>query len=294
MLEFKKLGKDVEFLRSYFEKSKISFCDLTVGTKYLWRDEFRIEYAVVDDTLIMKEDTKDYQNAFYYPIGKNVGNALKEIENYVVKKSIPFVFCCIDNVTATALHERYKKIEIVNDRNWSDYIYDAESFKAFSGKKYGGQRNHINKFKKTYPDYEFVKITTNDIAEIKEFISDFEAENDFSMWSAKEEDEKIRDYIDNFARLNQLGGAIKTGGKIIAVSFGETVGDTLVVHVEKALKKYDGVYPTMANEFAKAFAVGKITKINREEDCGDMGLRISKLQYHPIEIKEKNVVKVDL
>jgi RimJ/RimL family protein N-acetyltransferase len=48
----------------------------------------------------------------------------------------------------------------------------------------------------------------------------------------------------------------------------------------------------MANEFAKAFAVNGVKFINREEDCGDTGLRISKLQYQPIDIKEKNLVKV--
>ena len=54
----------------------------------------------------------------------------------------------------------------------------------------------------------------------------------------------------------------------------------------------DGIYPTMAQEFAKAFATDGIKLINREEDCGDAGLRISKMQYHPIDVKEKNFVRV--
>ena len=81
-------------------------------------------------------------------------------------------------------------------------------------------------------------------------------------------------------------------GKIIAISIGEVVGDTLIVHIEKGLTEYDGVYPTMASEFAKAFAEDGVKYINREEDCGEQGLRTSKLQYQPIEIKEKNMVVV--
>jgi RimJ/RimL family protein N-acetyltransferase len=61
--------------------------------------------------------------------------------------------------------------------------------------------------------------------------------------------------------------------------------------VEKGLTSFDGVYPTMAQEFAKAFGSGA-KFINREEDCGEIGLRTSKTQYRPIEIKNKNAVVV--
>ena len=70
------------------------------------------------------------------------------------------------------------------------------------------------------------------------------------------------------------------------------VKDTLIVHVEKALKGYSGIYPTLASEFVNLFGKNAL-KINREEDCGDLGLRTSKLQYKPLEIKEKNFIKVN-
>ena len=91
--------------------------------------------------------------------------------------------------------------------------------------------------------------------------------------------------------LNQVGGLIEVDGKVVAFSVGEKMGESLIVHIEKALVKYDGIYPLMAQEFAKAFG-DNVKFINREEDCGDDGLRISKLQYRPIDIKEKNLIKV--
>ena len=42
----------------------------------------------------------------------------------------------------------------------------------------------------------------------------------------------------------------------------------------------------------KEFAIDVIKYINREEDCGDLGLRTSKLQYKPIEIKSKHEIEV--
>ena len=44
-------------------------------------------------------------------------------------------------------------------------------------------------------------------------------------------------------------------------------------------------------EFARAFAGQGVLYINREEDCGEVGLRTSKTQYRPIEIKDKYNVK---
>ncbi|MBQ0099379.1 MAG: GNAT family N-acetyltransferase, partial [Firmicutes bacterium] len=292
MLKFEKLDKDYNILKDYFEKSNIQFCDLSVGVRFIWRDDFKVEYAIYNDTLIIKESCRDYDNAFYYPCGKDEEGAIFEIEKYVKENNLDLKFCCIDNFHASYLSGKYYMTEISNDRDWSDYIYDAESFKSFSGKKYSGQRNHINKFKKLYPNATVKIIENADIEKIKEFLTQFESENNLTAWSAISEDKRIREYLDNCFILNQSGLAVYENNKCIGISLGEVVKDTLIVHVEKALKEYEGVYSFLANEYAKAFANDKVKFINREEDCGDQGLRISKLQYHPIEVKEKNIVRV--
>ena len=292
MLKFTRLDKNVNILAPYMEESEIEFCDYSVGAKYLWRDEFIIDYAIYNDTLIMKESCEDYHTAFYYPIGKDIKGALSEIDKYCQEQELPLFFCCIDNEKAGELLERYPFSKVINERDWSDYIYDAEKFKTYSGKKLSGQRNHVNKFKKLYPNYEFSVITEDDFLDIDKFLTEYERVTEFTSSMQVEEDEKLRDYISSMQALNQVGGVIRVDGKIVALSVGERVKDTLIVHIEKGLREYQGVYPTMASEFAKAFAVNGVKYINREEDCGDMGLRISKLQYQPIEVKEKNNIEV--
>ena len=291
MLEFSPLGKNVEIIKDYMQKSPISFCDLSVGVKYMWRDDFKIDYAFVGKTLIMKETCADYENAFYFPIGDDVDGAFSEIEEYCKKTGITLKFCCIDNRHVGFFADRYRDISIYNLRDWSDYIYDAEKFKTYSGKKFSGQRNHVNKFKKLYPGYVFAAVKKDDFPEIYEFLKEYEKTSSFTMWSAFEEEKKVYDLVEHMFELGLVGGVIRINGRIAALSVGEKVGDTLVVHVEKALTRYEGIYPAMASEFAKAFACG-VKYINREEDCGDDGLRISKLQYHPVEVKEKNIITV--
>ncbi|MBQ7348543.1 MAG: GNAT family N-acetyltransferase [Clostridia bacterium] len=292
MIKFELLGSDVNAVKKYLEQSKISFCDISTGVKYMWRDDFVNSYAVFDDTLILRETCADYSGAFYYPMGKNVSGALEKIEEFCKKNNQPLIFCCIDNVTAAELSKRYAHTEIYNDRAWSDYIYNANDFCTYSGKRFSGQRNHVNKFKKAYPDYRVKTLSKSDFPKIKLFLNEFERGTDFSAWSEREEQNKVYDYVENFEALGQIGAYLEVDGKIVAFSVGEQIGNTLIVHVEKGLKSYDGVYPTMAQEFAKLFVNDGIKYINREEDCGDMGLRISKLQYHPLEIKEKNIIKV--
>ena len=79
-----------------------------------------------------------------------------------------------------------------------------------------------------------------------------------------------------------LSAVLTVGGKIAAISIGEVIGDTLIIHIEKALKKYDGIYPAMYQGFVKLIS-SKVSKnleyVNREDDSGDEGLRISKMQY---------------
>ena len=84
-----------------------------------------------------------------------------------------------------------------------------------------------------------------------------------------------------------FGGLIRTEGRIVAFSFGEIIGDTLFVHVEKALREVRGSYQMIVSELLSRFATDGILYVNREEDVGDPGLRYSKESYHPKCLLEK-------
>ena len=90
-----------------------------------------------------------------------------------------------------------------------------------------------------------------------------------------------------------LGGVLRVNGKIIAYSIGEITGDTLFCHVEKADISYHGAYQMLTNQFLRKYADNDEVKfVNREEDCGDEGLRRSKLSYNPVELLVKNTVYI--
>lgn len=286
MITLNKLGQNIDILRPFFKRYGGIFNDLTLGTRFMWGDEFGIEYTVENNTLILRETYSEH-SSFYFPMGEDVDGALIKIEEFCKKSgSGVLAFRCLTEEQKQKLSERYPSAETKFYRDWCDYIYPAEQFKTYAGKKLSGQRNHVNKFKKNYPDYQAHEIKKSDIPRLKEFLVEYESENEFSGWAADEEP-RVYSLLDNMDYLEQFGIYLTVGGKIVSLSIGEIVGETLFVHVEKGLKEYEGVYPTTAQEFAKKFAGENIKYINREEDCGDNGLRVSKTQYHPLYIKEK-------
>ena len=68
---------------------------------------------------------------------------------------------------------------------------------------------------------------------------------------------------------------------MVAFSIGEKVGDTMIVHIEKAYAEVEGAY-TMINQQFVLHEAGDCTYVNREDDTGDEGLRQAKESYHPV------------
>ena len=81
------------------------------------------------------------------------------------------------------------------------------------------------------------------------------------------------------------------GDRVIAISIGEKIGDTLFIHCEKALTEYHGIYQAVVQSFAKMYATD-VKYINREEDDGVEGLRKSKLSYRPVFMLKKHSVEI--
>ena len=255
----------------------------------MWRDYFDNKYTVIDGTLILSSDSR-----FVFPLGRNIENALKEIEKHCKEKNIPMVLCTVNKSELEFLSRIYKDFTADADRDWFDYLYDKNSLLTLSGKKYNTPRNHINKFKKLYSDWSFEPINESNIPDLIEFTKNFTFNSEKDE-SAKLELELCIEVLENYATYGMLGGVLKSADRIIGYSIGEIVGDTLFCHIEKADISFHGAYQMLTNQFLQMYASGDEVKfVNREEDCGDEGLRKSKMSYHPIELIEKNTVTINL
>jgi hypothetical protein len=87
--------------------------------------------------------------------------------------------------------------------------------------------------------------------------------------------------LNHYAELGIRGGAIEIGGKIEAVTLGESLNrNTFVVHMEKANGAFIGIYQALQQAFSSE-AAADLIYINREQDLGVKGLRQAKESYHP-------------
>lgn len=280
MLVFKKLELcDIEKIRPFIERGSSLSCDNSIGGIFLWRDLFKMQYCIEDGTLFLKAKGYDGKDAFAVPAGENTALAIEKIRDLCEKNGDFAVFSFVsEDILPLFDGFSYEKEEF---RDWFDYVYDKEEFIGLKGRRYNGQRNHINRFTRLYPDHVFERITRENVCEVAAFYDAFCKTHPATDEKADEDKKKTRELLENYESYGLLGGLIRVAGKIAAFSVGELLGDVLFVHVEKADTSYSGIYPVMANTFASSYAGENVKYINREDDAGDAGLRTAKLSYHP-------------
>ncbi len=296
MLSFKPIeAENIPVLSKYFSYQSYRTCDYTIAGIFMWRKFFYSEYAVYQNVLLFKVTYINGMVAFTLPVGIGpIDEAFGQLEEYALQNGLPLSFCTVPKEGIAVLEKRYgDKINYSENRDWFDYLYSAKDMQTFAGRRFSGQRNHINKFKKTYPNYRYVPIDGQNIDRVIEFFSEYSEDHVKENPIAKEESFRAKEILSYFESFDLLGGFIEVDDQIVAFSIGEIVGDTLFVHIEKALKEYEGSYQVIVKEFAAHTANEKVVYINREEDIGDLGLRTSKLSYHPVQILDKYFVKVE-
>lgn len=294
MLQFKPLAlADIDRLRPYFSHCTSRICDTTPGSSLIWRDMYHTEWAIYGDSLYFKVLYPGLGETFTLPLGGDREEHYCQIADYCCRRNMPIAFYPVSRDELDTLQNHFPNSAAIAERDNFDYLYRAEDLKYFRGKKLSGQRNHVNRFQKTYGNWTFRPIGGEDIPAVKAFLDRYASRWDKSALSFHEDIAKTHEILDNMQTYDLLGGMLLVEGEIAGFSLGEVLGDTLFIHVEKADRDYLGGYQMLVSQFAQQFAVGEVQFINREDDTGDPGLRTSKLSYHPITLLEKFTVTVE-
>jgi len=291
MLEFKMLDlSDIPILRPYFNMQSDRICDCSVVSVFMWRDYFETAYAIVNDTLIMRVRSLEGRIGFTCPLGKDIIGGLNLIKEYCAENDLRPEFYSVGESRVKYIEEVFGCISSDYDEDWQDYLYNADDHINMPGKRFHKIKNRINRFKKLYPDYVFEPITSGNISAARTFYEGYSKYTDKDSDTYREEEKKVFEVFDHYEEYGVFGAILRIGDKVIGMAMGEIINDTLFVHIEKADINYDGVYQVIVQEFAKMFA-GDVKYINREEDCGDEGLRRSKQSYRPVDLLKKYSVK---
>ena len=279
----------------YIRKSDILCSDISAGYLFMWQDD--LCFCEWNNTLVIRQNVGE-QPAFSWPIGSDPDGMIDELLVYVESNHLPLRFFAVDENTLKKIQKdsRLKSPMWAYDDRWSDYIYAYEEAKTFSGRKYSGQRNHINKFKKLFGEPVIRFLTQEDNNAVENMLAEYEKEHLGVNQLERLEFERTRKLLSVYKSLGLFAAGLFVDGQMAAFSIGEVVGETFIIHVEKALKRFEGAYPTIYSGFVRLMdiKVGKsLSFVNREDDSGDIGLRVSKQQYHPINLVKKYVVHID-
>ena len=299
ILSFKSLTlEDKEIIEKYIDKSKLDSYEYLFSSLYMWRKLNNIKYAVLDDVLII-EKNEEGKGTFYAQFFGYKKDNLTNIIDELIKRNLEFtdrdyLFGDVGDEFVDDL-KKYTdfSIDIVEDIDDSEYIYNTQDLIELKGKKYHSKKNHVNSFLKTY-SYDIKTINNENVkSDCMDLLHKWHEE--VAVTVDKEmlmEIDAIKDLFRelHFFDLNSI--AIYVDGDLAGFAVGEKVNDRMaLIHVERGEIAYKGIYAFLNKQFlVESFQDTEF--VNRQEDTGNEGLRKAKKSYHPEKMIKKYLVKL--
>lgn len=286
---------DKQWIQPLFDMSGFRSEEYNFGFCYIWRDVFHYQAARLGDRLLLKAEGEKRKPSYAFPPGS--GDPVPAIEAMMrdaQAAGYPFTFHIVLEEERKLLEVLYPdKFEFRALTDYFDYVYDAESLITLRGKKLHSKRNHVNRFKQSYPDWAYEEITPENMPEVIKMSEEWCIINEcHATQTGHDEACAVHRALTDFFSLDMDGGLIRTGGKVVAFSIGERLtADTYLVHIEKAFSEYQGSYTIINQEFAARNCEGYLY-IDREDDSGQPGLRKAKLSYRPAFMVEKYAARL--
>ncbi len=300
---------DSSWVRELFSVPDFNSEDYNFTYQYLWRNVFKSKIARIGDLALVQYNMEG-RRSYLMPVGRAEDSRKADLLNSMLgDESLlgedgKLVFYGVLPSQLDFLERHFSgRFTAELFRMGADYIYDAESLRTLRGKKYQAKRNFANGFRRLY-NWTFEPITEENLAECRQMNDEWCRRNGCgeNFWKASEFC-AVRISLDNYRALGLDGGLLRVDGTVVAFTIGERANsNTLLVHIEKALTEYRGAYQAMSQEFLSYMdtvlrerenipdGTPAFTLVNREDDSGDENLRKAKLEYHPVEIKEKYLV----
>ena len=261
--------------------------DMSFVILWAWKDFFGYEIAWEPDLLWMRQTRPDLR--WLAPAGSwHRDDWEKQLLEHVGPEAD---FVDVPKALVQIWQQQLgAKIVAEENRASFEYLYNVEELATLAGNKHMKRRNRVNKFRRQF-DARYLTLTPEMTERVRELQNSWtHDENEFMTKMLAAEGEGILRVLDHWTELGMIGGAIELDGRLIAYTLAEPVTDDLImIHYEKGLPEYHGVYQIINKDFcendARSFKIA-----NREEDMGDEGLRQAKLAYGPCGFVEKYTV----
>ncbi len=276
----------------YLKPFKTRASELSFTNLYMWRRKYDFHHAVFGDFLWVLNVSPAGKWYFSPPIGDYRGNLKESIDAvriWLSKADRPLIIKKAEKSVTESIMSLYPD-EIISSemRDDFDYLYDFESLRTLKGNIYHKKRNHLNKFLKTYEDWNYETLSNVNVKEVKDCLHRWCHQHDCaSDPDLTHERLAILDALENKDHLDFNGGLIRINGIVEAFTLAEQLSsDSTVIHIEKADTWIDGLYAAI-NQVYLENCPFPTQIVNREQDMGLERLRKAKESYHPVGYVEK-------
>lgn len=277
--------EDGRWIRKITAEAGAMESDVSFANLYLLRTKYDTEICRYRDFLIRRYHGSGARNGYTFPLGRgDVPRALHEIEQDAAARGERLRFAFLTADQKKQLEEWMPgRFVFCSDAGDSDYIYSCPELAALAGKAYHKKKNHVSKFKRTFPKYEYAQMgrgNWEDAARVADawYYEHLQQEDE----SQVKEYQAIKEALDLFEELELMGGLIYVNQTPAAMTIASMTGPSVCdIHFEKAVGTcalYGG-YAAINQFFAQDLS--GVEWINREEDIGIEGLRRAKQSYHP-------------
>ena len=256
-------------LHPRFQKLAEGVSEFTFANLYLFRRDHHYRVSRLAEDLVVFTGRDGASPFFMLPFGLPGTTELERLfDDFLSMK-------CVPAPLAEMLASR--GFVIREDRDNFDYLYSRKNLAELTGRKFHKKRNLIKAFLKNYT-YTGEPLLESHLPAALQILDD---------WAAGREDPgdyaAAKTALEQAEPLQLCGGIYYVDGRPVAYSLGEenARGKSFLVHFEKAVAGYKGVWQFVNQAFASILP-DQYDTINREQDLGNEGLRRAKHSYKPI------------
>ncbi|MCR5431841.1 MAG: phosphatidylglycerol lysyltransferase domain-containing protein [Lachnospiraceae bacterium] len=296
---------DKTLIDSYMMKYGGGSCQHSFIAMYGMNGKYGDTYCEEDGVLyVLREGlSNDKEVAFLIPQGEKcesdegLKRAVEKLADHAHMSGRKIVFNTLTEKSMLRVTGLFPgKFKAEEARDSFEYIHLFDDLADMKGPKFARRRQDINSFNRTYGDRTEIKvIEESDLDDIREFQTCW---NDEFRAFCKINNKKIIDHehvgimktFDHYKELGVSGIVVRIEKAVRGYAYGTVISDDVYdVLVEKGDKGIKDIYRPLNRELVRLCAQGH-KYINREEDCGDLGLRASKESLVPVFFLKKYVV----
>lgn len=250
----------------------------TTGILLLWNEFFNLSYFEHENTLLFKGINEKSEEVYFFPLGENPEKMLALLPDSYIMYYIPEEYL-----------SAFSDFSIQEIENEFDYVYDYKDLLSLTGKNKATIRNHINSFVRNYPQYRYENIDYRNINDVHQILDQLQQDNIYKAIEIKINHKALKYYFG----LDFIGYILYADEKPVAFTIGEIIKDTLYIQFEKNNHSVEGSGDMNRHLFLQQLKDRNIKYVNREEDAGDSGLRISKMRLGPCKfVRKYQAVKI--